>query len=206
MPMFKIVNVTHTVSPQGPGRFLSLAPQNTENKNDHGRLIGAGKSFLLEASSPHALPIEVQNWAKKGWVRIFNAENMEAVGGTPSIDGEIVQGTGSPVRELSAQTADNSHEYDIDEIEPDVTQAREAALPTQQGGKTSFGAHMPDIRQQSSPQTRGKVSLGMETERFDPNVEDQLSPIPGDRPVPVDDSSKFTIRAPRSNQVGSVIK
>lgn len=204
MAVFKIVNVTHTINP--PGRFLSLPPTNPDNKNDHGRLVGTGKSVMIEAGSQHALPDQLQTWAKRGWIKIYDADSMSQVGGAPNVVGEIIQGTGSPVREISADKADRDHEYDIDEIEPDVTSAREASLPIQQGGKTSFGAHMPDTRQDAGPQMRGKVSLGMETERFDPNVEDQLSPIPGDRPVSVDESAQFTIRAPRKNHVGSVIK
>jgi hypothetical protein len=172
----RVTNITHQTNP--PGFFLD--PGETFGN----RILGATKSMLVEYQ--HELPDIFQEWAKKHWVTIHDAKDGSVLAGP--IAGEITPGAVSPVREMSG--AD-----DLEDDEPDLADAREAVLTRATPG------HAPDTRQvQEQPKVR--VTLGTETESHSVLG---MSPIPGDRPRSIDDSEKFTIKAPRSQGVGGVL-
>jgi len=151
----------------------------------HNHVIAPNRPLVLD------LPVideVLESWAAQGFIRITNAED-----GTPiSGPGEAIVTAGTRISEI-AQTQLPEDITEDDEVDFDPEAAREASL--------SKGAHSPPLTQEYQPRT--KISLGTETEN---HQYDGLSPIPGDRPRSVDDSEKFTVKAPRSVGVGALIK
>jgi len=174
---YRIVNVTNLTG--GRGNFLDLGEISS------GVFIPPGKSVTVELSY---IPQILRDWAEAGNVRIHNDTTGQIEMG-PSAD--ISRSMVAPVGEVSAT------ELDIGEDEPDLAEAVPAALP-HQADTRSNGAHLPDNSQQS----RAKVTLGSQDESY---PVDAISPIPGDRPRSIDDSEKFTVKAPRTQGVGGIM-
>lgn len=152
---------------------------------DHeSKLFGADKSIVIDAPD-EVLPDTIQKWADEGLVSVADMTSGEIING----EAQSIVTAGTRVNEASGQEYDDGDELGFD---PEL--AKEATLPN--------GAHMPSIQQM--PAAKARVTLGTETENH--GNTDSLSPIPGDRPRSVDDSDQFTIRAPRSQQVGAVVK
>lgn len=172
----KRYRIVNTTNIDGRGSFLDLGSEH------QGIILPAGKSTSLELAY---IPQLLMDWAEQGKIKIYDAETGEAAAGTSAVD--ISRGAVAPVGEVSAS------EFDIGEDEPDLNEAIPAALPSR-----ANGAHMPDNAQQS----RAKVTLGHENEEY---PSDEISPIPGDRPRSIDDSAKFTVKAPRAQGVGGIL-
>lgn len=156
------------------------------------RLISSGHSMTFDCIDG-VMPDCVSDWLEKNFVRVHNASDGTLVAG-PS-NGEITATSITPAREVVASKFDKNLD---DEENFDLDDALEATLPDEITKPISG-----DLRQQSVPKTRARVSLGTREEKSSGS---DLSPIPGDRPRSVDDSEQFTIKAPRSHAVGSVVK
>lgn len=186
----KVTNITRKLG--GAGKFLDPG-------SDFGNvLIAPGKSMLFTAIDG-TVPPQIQYWVEKGYVSVHNAATGDLLHGEIA-SGEITPGNISPVREATAPSLEKS---DIDALfdeEPDLNDALEAVMPE---GIEGTGPIKGDIRQLSQPPIqRAKVSMGRREEEV---IGGELSPIPGDRPRNLDDTEKFTVRAPRSHAVGGVI-
>lgn len=177
MASFRVVNVTNQI--QAPGFFLDFGEKAS-------KILGAGKHTVLQAENYDTLPEFIHEWVDKGYAKVYSAADNTQISGT--VSGEITPSQVSPVREMSGE--DLPHLDDFMEDEPDLEVAREAALPISQSTA------------QMRPKAR--VSLGQESENY--SAQDGLSPIPGDRPVAVDNSEAFTIKAKGGRHVGGVIK
>lgn len=179
MKKFRISNTTHLSS--GPtGHMLDY----------EGKLFAPGRvPIVIEAET---LPPLIEAWQGKGWVRVTDAVSGDVVGMDVATQPIVTAGT--RVHEADPRALDE-HEFPLeDEVGFDPQTAREADL--------SVGAHAPNTQQMPENASRARISLGMEEE---PQSLEGLSPIPGDRPRNVDDTDKFTIRAPRNTSVGGVI-
>lgn len=176
---FRITNITN-IATQSRGFFLDLGADNG------GKHIGVGKNVVLEANSYDTLPACVIGWAEKNFVRVLDLGEKLVVGG-PAMDGEMTPSGINPVSEARGSEED---EFDA---EPDLSSAVVAALPDQE--------NFNPINQSSSGHAKTRISEAMAEERSATDI----SPIPGDRPMSVDDTADFTVRAGRSNQPGAVI-
>lgn len=189
-PPTKIV-VTN-ISNQRGGAGLFLDPG-----EDYGnRIIGPGRSMTFDCPGG-VLPDILHVWGNN--VVVHNAlDGMEI--GAPA-GGELSPGMVSPVREMAgALDGDPKRDDFLDEEEPDFADAVDAIMPSQMASER-VGPISGDLRQQSGG-ARAKVSLGS---RSDEVVGGQLSPIPGDTPRDLDNSQQYTIKAPRTQHVGSII-
>jgi hypothetical protein len=182
MPAFRITNVTNKAT-NARGHFLDLGQENG------GKHLRVGGQAVLNASSYDTLPSCIHNWADKHWIRVVNLDkDGEHVGGLPT-DGELTPSQINPVREMQGA--------DFGDDEPELADAHEAKLPATEGTAPILQTH----KQQSAPNNT-KVTHAAAEERTSTDI----SPIPGDRPVNVDDTAQFTVKAGRSTQPGSVVK
>lgn len=149
-----------------------------------GHYIGPNptKPLIIELA---VKPQVLEEWEDKKWVKIQDADDR-----TP-VTKESMVTPGLAVNEAKGEEVIDKLNDELDEEEFDLGNAKEADL---------VGGPVPLQGIEQHP--RAKVSLGSENE----NVGGGLSPIPGDRPVSVDESDKFTVRAPRIHGVGSVVK
>lgn len=150
------------------------------------KLIGPNRSMTVDCPGGH-IPEFVQTWGDA--VTVHDASTGDLMAGPAA--GEISPATLSPVREMTGSQDDD---FLNDEGDFDLNDARDAFMPEQ--SRPISG----DLSQMSKP--RARVSLGT---RSDEVVGGEISPIPGDRPRSLDDSEKYTVRAPRSHAVGAVI-
>jgi len=163
------------------------------------KLIAPGHSMFFDCPNGN-YPECTDAWIQNKQVRIEDANSGTLLSGAP-ISGEITPGLVSPVRPMSGSRDDDMDPFGEDDINLD--DAREAVLPGQLAGHSPVenrAPMRPDTRQM---QGNARVSLGTRDEGN--VVAGELSPIPGDRPRSVDESDKFTIKAPRSHSVGAVI-
>lgn len=175
---FRVTNVTN-IATGTRGFFLDLG----SDKGVTGKHIPVGKQIVLEAASYDTLPSCITEWAAKGYVRVVDLSGGAVVGG-PAADGELTPSAINPVREMNGG--------DDFEDEPDLSSAHEARLTNE---------NFAPINQSTSGHANAKVTDAMAEERGGLD----LSPIPGDRPVDVDDTKGFTVRAGRSNQPGAIV-
>lgn len=150
-----------------------------------GNFIPANLSRPLIVDIP-VKPFILEEWEEKKWVKIQDADDKTPV--TPPKEVAAV----TPGTQLNEASDDL-----LEEEELDMSIAKEAALTAEEAGGP---VPLQNITQAQS--ARAKVSLGSEDEK----VMGGLSPIPGDRPVSVDESEKFTVKAPRSTGPGAVVK
>ena len=158
------------------GHFLDMGVANG------GRHIPVGGCIVLEAKNLELLPPCVLSWSKKGLVRVTNIDDGDSVVAGPAAD--VTPSAINPVSEMKGD--------DIMDDEPDLSDAHEAKLPEMEGTAPI---------DQSNAQT-AKISDAMAEERHSL----ETSPIPGDVPVELGDAHKFSVKAPRSKQPGSVVK
>lgn len=180
----KVVNTTKRLG--GVGHFLD--PGETFGN----KIIGPGYSMLFDCPGG-AYPGCVEDWLDKGSVVVYDAVSGDVVDGAP-LAGDVTRGVIAPVREMNGYQDDDL----FGEDDLDLGAAREASMPEQTTENT-----MPiqgELAQQHHPRTR--VTRGRLDEEI---VGGEISPIPGDRPRSVDDSEKFTVKAPRASHVGGVI-
>jgi hypothetical protein len=178
----RVTNITNEITPAG--EFIDLGP------SFGNYLLRAGASWQGEVGE--SVPQLFIEWATKGKVRVVRASDQEPMYGPVA---DITPKTVSPFREM------NSVQDSIDEEEPDLEEAVEAALPVQTGSR---GSHMPSTEQVYAAAPKVRVSLG-ETVNDVNVVDNDISPIPGDRPRNVDNSDKFTVKAPSYQAVGGVV-
>lgn len=183
--LVRITNITNTSPKFRPGRFVDFG----------GVLIGAGKSATVDLSNidqnkhPGSNFDRLQTWAKEGKIRVANATD-----GTPITMPESTDVTpGTRFNEAAASRVPDSDADDFEE-DFDPTIAKEADMPA----TAAVGAHSPD----NSNISKTKISMSGEEPNWDNSG---TSPIPGAKPRSVDDSEKFTVRAPRVVGAGAVI-
>lgn len=179
----RVTNITNEITPAG--EFIDLGP------SFGNYLLRAGASWQGEVGE--AVPQLFIQWAAKGKVRVVRASDQEPMYGPVA---DITPKTVSPFREM------NSAQDSIDEEEPDLEEAVEAALPVQTGSR---GSHLPSTEQVYNAAPKVRVSLGETANEVGKAVDTDISPIPGDRPRSVDDSDKFTVKAPNYQAVGAVV-
>lgn len=144
------------------------------------------------------IPQLLEEWQAKRWVKIQDADNKTPV--TKESEAAVTPGTG--IDEAKASRVDQLDDS-LDEDIFDFSIAKEAAL-------TDIPEKTGPVPLQSISQVAGheeprraKVTLGSEDRM---NLADTVSPIPGDRPVSIDNSEAFTVRAPRHTGPGAVVK
>jgi hypothetical protein len=173
----------------GAGRFLD------PGEKYGNKLIGPGYSMIFDIPDG-VMPDVLEVWGKDA--AVHNASSGELLAGP--IAGELSPAQLTPARAASASEDDP---FGNEEDDIDLTDARDAFLPgNRQPQNEPMRAITPDTRQHSGQAQRAKITLGTRDEE---HVGQDISPIPGDRPRSVDDSDKFTVKAPRSHAVGSVI-
>lgn len=177
----RITNTTALASKGKPGFGLEF----------QGHYIGANRQLVLDLP---VIPVTLEEWQAKGWVRIEDADAAPV-----SKPGEEAVTLGTVVQEAVASQVLSSEADDgiLEDEEFDLSIAKEAMMPVTE----STGAVLGSNEQMLG--SRASVSLGSTEETI---PADQVSPIPGDMPRTVDESAKFTIRAPRSPGVGAVVK
>jgi len=131
----------------------------------------------------------LEDWQNKGHIRVHDMEKGEFVGGSAIVQAAPMT-AGARLNEVASVDMTEDDEFAFDPEE-----AVEAGLPVYEGR----GQHLPDTRQESG----ARVSNGF-SERSTHN-DDAMSPIPGQRARDVDDSARFTIKAPNSHAVGGII-
>lgn len=180
----RVTNITKRAG--GPGHFLDPGDKFGN------RMIAPGHSMLFECKDGH-VPDCVDEWLATNSVMVEDAMNGNLIAGP--VSGEISPGQISPVREMTGADDDDDlfGENDID-----LNEAREAQFP----GNDIITENTDPIRGNISQQRRARVSLGS---RDEGSGGQGLSPIPGDIPRSVDESDQFTIKAPRSHSIGTVI-
>ena len=185
MKAFRITNVTN-IATSSRGHFLQMDEELHKNK-----MLPVGGQHVLQAERYELLPPYIQEWADKNWIKVhdMDAGQSDSYVAGFRMSGEITPSSINPITEMKPR--------DIldDEEEIDLSGAFEAKLP-ETTERTS------PIFESTAQMPSPKISQAMEEERHSTD----LSPIPGERPVELDDSSKFTIRAPRANGVGKVVK
>lgn len=157
------------------------------------RIIAPGHSMFFDTPDG-TYPECIQPWIEQNWVKIEDAKSGSLL--SAPVSGELTPGLVSPIREMRSSDEHDDFGEDID-----LEDAREAILPGHLAGKSpieSTSPMVPDTRQQ-----RAKVTTALRDEQVP--ASQGFSPIPGDTPRSVDESDKFTIKAPRSHAVGSVI-
>ena len=178
----RITNTTALASKGKPGFGLEF----------QGHYVAANRQLVLDLP---VIPVTLEEWQAKGWVRIEDADAAPV-----SKPGEEAVTLGTVVQEAVASEVLSSRTDEDDILEDeefDLTIAKEATMPVTQSSEAILGAtaQMPD--------GRASVSLGSSQETVSAEL---VSPIPGDKPRSVDESEKFTVRAPRAAGVGAVIK
>jgi hypothetical protein len=149
-----------------------------------GKFINRGKHVTVDIPT---IPEILEDWIKIGKARVEEVTDAT----TLSALAETVVTKGTDIQEATAD--DNFEEDDIF----DLSDAKEATLVS------ADPAPKATVGLDSAPKRGAKVSLGSQDENL---VADGLSPIPGDKPVSIDNAEAFTIRAPRSNEPGSVVR
>jgi len=179
MSAFRITNVSN-ISTQSRGFFLDLGIDNG------GKHIGVGQQIVLEANSYDLLPGCVHDWARQAFVRVvdLDKDGGSVVAGFP-VSGELTPSTINPISEARG-------EDDMDE-EPDLSDAVGARMPSTENTGPIAGS----LDQMGST----RITDAAAEERYSKD----LSPIPGETPKNLDDTERFTVRAPRSKHPGSVI-
>lgn len=195
MGTFRIVNVTN-IATGGRGHFLQMGEEIYKNK-----IIAVGASFVVQAEQYEHLPHYIMEWADKNWIKVHD---LDAQGDSSFVaglraGGEITPSSVNPIKEMKSRDidkfgVDRDDSYDGDE-EINFSDAVEVKLP-------DTHENTRPINQSTSQMTNAKISPSMQEERHSTD----LSPIPGERPVELDNSEKFTIKAPRAHQQGSVVK
>ena len=133
------------------------------------------------------IPQILEEWQANGWCKVQDAEDKTPV----TTAAEAVVTPGTQVKEVHDALLGDEEDWDL-------SVAKEAALTNEPGAGP---VPLQPIHQGDAP--KAKISLGTEDGM---NVSDLHSPIPGDRPVSVDDSEQFTVRAPRMNGPGAVVR
>ena len=175
----RVTNITR------PGKGSHFLDPGEDFKN---KLIAPGHSMLF-ATPGGLIPDFVEDWKAAGWIMIHNADTGGVLAGP--VSGEITPRMVNPVRPATA--TDDLRNDDFFDEDPDLADAQEANLEPITGilGNTS----------QMSQARGARVSLGS---RDEGSASGELSPIPGDRHVNLDEGMP-SIRAPRSHAIGAVI-
>lgn len=186
MKVFRITNVTN-IATGSRGHFLQMDEELHKNK-----MIPVGGQYILKAERYEHLPAYVMDWAEQNWIKVhdMDAEKGDGYVAGLRMSGEITPSSINPIKEMKSQDIMMNEEEEID-----LNEAFEAKLPDT---SESTKPILESIAQSHSP----KISQAMQEERHSTD----LSPLPGEKPVELDDSSKFTVKAPRSRQPGSVVK
>lgn len=177
----RITNTTAIAAKGKPGFGLEF----------QGHYVAANRQLVIDLP---VIPVTLEDWQARGWIRIEDAEAAPV-----SRPGEATVTPGTVVQEAVASevlAADPGE--DLLEEEFDLAIAKEATMPVTDAGTTILGSML-----QTPEGVRASVSLGSSEETV---PADHISPIPGDRPRSVDESEKFTVRAPRSHSIGAVVK
>lgn len=186
-----VTNITQKFG--GAGEFLD------PGEKYGNRILGPGRSMQLDCPGG-VLPEVLEVWGRR--VSVHDATTGIEVLGT---SGELTPGSVSPVREMAGDVDGDPKKDDfLEDEEPNMDEmehALEARMPGTFGGERT-GAISGDLRQQSGPGQRARVSLGSRNEEV---VGGEISPIPGDRPRDLDNSAQYTIKAPRAQHVGGII-
>jgi hypothetical protein len=144
------------------------------------------------------IPEILERWERDKWVKLQDAENKTPV----TKESEAVVTPGTQVNEASGQEVDHlADSLDDDVFNMDA--AKEAALPANERGGPAPLQSINQMPVEEKSKSRVKVTLGTSDK---PGLSDSVSPIPGDRPVSIDNSEAFTVRAPRHNGPGAVVK
>lgn len=182
MGTFRITNVTNLAT-GSRGHFLQM---DVEHAN---KMIPVGGQVILKADRYEHLPQYIMSWADKNYVKVHDLDKENGHIAGFKLDGEITPSSINPIREM------NSLDIDMEEDEIDLSGAFEAKLPD------TIEKTAP-INQNIDQMSKVKISQAMQEER----VSSDLSPIPGEKPVEIDNSSHFTVKAGRSKQPGSIVK
>lgn len=173
----RLVNTTASVKP--PGHFLDFG----------GKLIAPGKFELLDVIGIDSV---LESWANQGLVQIRDAQEGTLLASAPNVETYK-----QPVQTVAAS------ELDLEEDDFDLSEAKEAVLPNQ-GTEQQITGIMQSTAQSNIGEVPARVRISPSLEDRGPESRDP-SPIPGEKPRSIDDSDKFTIRAPRTQGVGAVI-
>jgi hypothetical protein len=179
MPKIRITNITSFLQPPGFGLDF------------HQHYIPPNPARPLVIDIP-VIPQILEEWQENKWCKVQDADDK-----TPVTKDSVIT-PGLQVNEAKASKVDTLDD-DLDEEGFDLTVAKEAALT----GNEPVGGPVPIHPINQAERAKAKISLGTEDGM---NLADTHSPIPGDRPVSVDDSDKFTVRAPRQNGPGAVVR
>jgi hypothetical protein len=178
MPKIRITNITSFLKP--PGFSLDY--------KKHFLPPNPARPLILDVS---VIDETLEHWAANKWIKIQEADDK-----TPVIPESVTAAVGTPTKINEVVGSD------FDTVEDDIfdtSVAKEATLPSDLVDKVGPVPLQPI--NQAAP--RVKVSLGTQDSG---NLADAVSPIPGDRPTPVDNSEAFTVRAPRQSGPGAVVK
>ena len=151
----------------------------------NGQTFGPGRQITV-----HQMSDVIMQWVAEGKVHAMKS-NGEAIGSVASSSVAL-----TPFNRLHEVT---QTEFSEDEDDINLSDANDAALP-----RTEATAGIMQSTSQSYD-NKAHVSIGL-TEENNTNNSLATSPIPGNKPVSVDDSDKFTVKAPRTTSVGAVIK
>lgn len=182
--LVRIFNVTNTKTPVG--HFLDFG----------GTLIPSGKNAVVDLTKidmekhPGSTLDCLQRWVKEGIAKVVDAGDNSPI--AEAVENEFTPGT-----RFNEVASSQLPETDSDDFEEDFDPAlaKEADMPA----TATVGAHSPDNRNVGAAP---KVSLSGE----EPNWDNAgTSPIPGSKPRYVDDSEKFSVRAPRSTGPGGIV-
>lgn len=183
--LVRITNITQLKQP--PGHFIDFA----------GFVIGAGKSAVVDLSRvnqekhPGSTLDRLEDWTRQRLVKVVDASDGTPI--TAPEEAEISRGT--QTNEVADSTLPESDAEDFEEgFDPAI--AKEASMPHM----AARGGHMPNVGQVVG--SRSNVSLSGEEPNWDNTG---TSPIPGARPVNVDNMEQFTLTAPRTNGPGGVV-
>lgn len=157
------------------------------------KLLGPGRSMYFDCVNGH-LPDIIERWGDA--VTVHDAASGDALSGP--VAHEISRGVVSPVREMTG-TQDGVEDDFMDGEELNLDDAVQAVIPSRLTDERTAPI-AGSLRQQQAP--RARVSLGSRNEEV---IGGEISPIPGDRPRNLDDTERFTVKAPRSHAVGAVI-
>jgi len=181
MPKIRIYNITSFLRPPGFGLDFE------------GRYIPANPNRPLIIDIP-VVPEILERWVEAKWAKVVDADDKTPV--TKESEATVTPGT--QVNEVAAA--------DLDVLEDDIfdfSVAKEAALPSDVAETMGPAPLQPINQMPAAEQPRAKVTLGSEDKM---NMADTVSPIPGDKPRSVDNSDAFTVRAPRHQGPGAVVK
>ena len=191
MPKIRITNTTAFLKPPGFG------------------LDYLGKYIPPNPTKPLIIEVPVvddvlEMWQANRWCKIQDAEDK-----TPVTKETETQISPSLIDEAKASVVDTLSD-NLDEDIMDFSSAKEAALTNvpESTGPVPMQAinQMPaegELQTPAGTRVKAKVTLG---ERDKGGLASTVSPIPGDKPTSIDNSDAFTVRAPRQNGPGAVIK